>query len=56
MKRSNNGESGNRLTSLRKEIDEGLDRLLLTKGAERTELTLRLLRLLWEAEELEAST
>lgn len=56
VKQPNSGESGNRLTSLRKEIDQGLDRLLQTQGAERSALTIRLLRLRWEVEELEAST
>lgn len=50
------GDNSDRLADLRKEIDQGLERLLHTRGTERSELTIRLLRLRWEAEKLEAST
>lgn len=44
-----------RLELLRQEIEAGLDRYLTATGSERSQLTVRLLRLRWEAEELEAA-
>lgn len=51
---SNREESRSRLNSLRNEIDRGLERYLQVKGPERLQLTIHLLRLRWEVEELEA--
>jgi hypothetical protein len=53
---SNSEESRSRLNSLRSEIERGLERYLQVKGPERSQLTIQLLRLRWEAEELEAAT
>lgn len=44
-----------RLELLRQEIEAGLDRYLTVTGQERSQLTIQLLRLRWEAEELEAA-
>ncbi|HWI53902.1 MAG TPA: hypothetical protein VNT01_17320 [Symbiobacteriaceae bacterium] len=44
-----------RLAEVRQEIEAGLARYLYTKGSERSALTIRLMRLQWEAEELEAA-
>lgn len=44
-----------RLALLRQEIDEGLDRYLTVTGIERSQLTIRLLQLRWEVEELQAA-
>lgn len=49
-------ESRSRLSHLRDQIDQGLERYLHVKGPERSQLTVQLLRLRWEAEELEAAT
>lgn len=44
-----------RLEVLQQEIDAGLERYLTVTGAERSQLTIQLLRLRWEAEALEAA-
>ena len=49
-------ESRSRLSHLRDQIDRGLERYLQVKGPERSQLTIQLLRLRWEAEELETAT
>lgn len=52
----NREESLNRLHHLRDQIDRGLERYLQVTGAERSQLIIQLMRLRWEAEELEAAT
>lgn len=44
-----------RLALLREEIEAGLERYLTVSGVERSQLTIKLLRLRWEAEELEVA-
>lgn len=44
--------AGSRLDQVQREIDAGLDRYLSAQGSERQALTLQLMRLRWEQEEL----
>lgn len=48
-------ERRGRLALLQEEIDAALGRYLTVAGPERSQLTIQLLRLRWEVEELEAA-
>lgn len=47
---------GSRLERVQREIDAGLERYLSVKGPERQALTVQLMRLRWEQEELMGTT